>query len=121
MSMNAVALFRAARARAAESEFFLAHDLARYASQTGQSDRELAAVLGCAIETLDHLALCRSPHRDDRFRNELEAIARRFQIDGTRLAAILRELDAVAAFEPAPQAKGWLAAARDRDEDDADA
>lgn len=109
-------VFLAARKRAAGSSFFLAHDLDEYERLVGLSDSDLAQALGCSLDVLDLLGLCRTPSRDARFRADLEAIGTRFQIDAVRLAVLLRVLDALRAFEPLAQADGWLAAARDRED-----
>jgi hypothetical protein len=111
-------LFAAARARAAQSPFFLAHDLAAYAGFHGLSQTGLAKALECSPLTLDVLSLCRSPYRDDRFRAEVEAIGTRFEIDFRRLATLLRETDALTGFAGLDNVDGWLAAARDREPGD---
>jgi hypothetical protein len=107
-------VFYAARKRAARSSFFLAFDLDAYATLIGWTDIDLAQALGCSLDTLNLIALCRTPRRDTRFGAEIEAIGSRFQINSIRLAALLREIDIVREFEPVPHGEGWLAAARDR-------
>jgi len=67
--------------------FFLAHQLAEYAlDQGGLSDVGLAIRLGCPVDTLVNLRLCRAPRNDA----EVLTIARRFGLDPARLAAVLR-------------------------------
>ncbi len=68
--------------------YFLAHRLAEYAlAQGGLSDVGLAARLGCPVETLVNLRLCRVPRNDA----DVLTIARRFGLDPATLAEVLRE------------------------------
>ncbi len=108
-------LARAAR-RAADRPFFLASALFAYARAEGLDEPALAARLGCAVESLPAILLCRRP-TGDTFRQDVEQIAARFALDSARLAELLRLAEALEALgtavEPAPT---LLAAARDEEE-----
>ncbi len=68
--------------------FFSAYRLAEYAlAHGGLSDVGLAARLGCPVETLVNLRLCRAPRNDA----DVLTIARRFGLDPVRLTQVLRE------------------------------
>jgi hypothetical protein len=119
MGLNRRRLLRQAVARAAMRPFFLAADLKSVPESRGIGLGELAEWLGCSEDTLLHAALSRSPTRGPEFRSETEAIAQRFGLRAERLAAVLREQDAVTGLRAAQAAPlGWMAAARDRDHDE---
>jgi hypothetical protein len=103
-------------ARAAEEEpAFLAAVFARYRAIERIDDAELARRLRVAVDRLDDLAIALRP-RPDLFRQDVAAIATRFDADAGALAAIVRQVDAVAALAGDSSAR-LLAAARDADED----
>jgi hypothetical protein len=108
-----------ALARRAEHEsFFLAAVLAAYARAERLDDAALAGALGCAMEQLVPLRLCRAPRCDaGGFREDVERIASGLQLDAERLAEVVRRGRVAARFEgPAASECGWLMAARDREE-----
>jgi hypothetical protein len=72
--------------RIEDDPFFLAHALAGYAAQESLSDLGLANQLGCAVEQLTSLRLCRMP----KDRADVEKIAAHLDIRPERLAAVLR-------------------------------
>lgn len=121
MSGNASdALARAAR-RAEQHPFFLASVLAAYQAANHLDDAGLADFLGCEASDLVHLALCRRPAADsERFGADIDHLARRFRLHGDRLAAVIRQVDALAAIKQQLQVHepgvGMLRAARDRDD-----
>lgn len=111
--------------RARARPFFLAGALARYQESERLDAAGLAAYLGCAPVALDRLGLCRRPADADpaAFRRDIDALARHFALDGSRLAALLRHvaaLDALAgaAASEAADPTGQLLAARDREDGD---
>jgi hypothetical protein len=95
---------------------FLAAALAGYARSEHMSDTDLAASLGCPVETLAALRLCLRP-RADHFGDDIDEIAARFQLDDVVLAEAVRRADALESMrQPTlPDAgTGLLRAARDR-------
>jgi hypothetical protein len=105
--------------RVADDPFFLAPALAAYARSEGLSDEALAARLGCPVNQLSRLRLCRRPREEpEQFREDIARVAEAFSIDADVLAAAVRRADALAAFRDAASGDaGLLMAARDRDED----
>ncbi len=111
-------LLRRAADRAAGRPFFLAAALLPYARAERLDDAGLAARLGCSVEVLPRLLLCRRPRPEPgAFRGDVERLATAFGLDVTALAATVREADALAALAVAEADTGWLAAARDREPD----
>jgi hypothetical protein len=106
--------------RAERDKFFLASALADYARSERLGERELAAALGCAPDTLARLRLCRRPHGEvPRFRRDVEQIASRFGVVLEVLVRIVRHADAIEALkEGGASTHGTLAAARDRLDDE---
>ncbi len=77
---------------------------------------QLAAFLGCSVDTLDWLSLCRKP-TPERFADDIARIAQRFNLNPSTLAQVVRRVDVVHAFRrPAKSREGesLLIAARDR-------
>ncbi|GAC1463398.1 MAG: hypothetical protein PVS3B3_08970 [Ktedonobacteraceae bacterium] len=113
-------LIRAAQ-RALASPFFLAATLQDY-QQANQLDNEaLANLLGCHVDDLTRLALCRRPISEQQtFTHDIDHLAQRFHLHADQLAEIIRQVDALAAFRHQmisnQQAthQSLLAAARDR-------
>jgi len=96
--------------------FFLAFTLRAYAESEGLADRELAEQLGCPVEALDAVRLCRRPRPDAGFRQDVTRIAERFGLRVGELARIVRQADALTALRAeATGGSGVLRAARDRD------
>ena len=74
--------------RTDDDPFFLGSALAAYKRKMGLDDQGLAAVLGCPVETLPQLALCRRPVSAT-FDQDVQTIATRFDIDPLILGAIV--------------------------------
>jgi hypothetical protein len=75
--------------RVEDDPFFLAGVLRVYADAHGLDEQSPAGELGCAIETLPQLALCRRP-ASATFDQDVATIAARFRVDATVLAAMVR-------------------------------
>ena len=102
-----------AAARAEQAPFFLAAALAAYRADTGLDNAALAAELGCAESALPRLALCRQPRGENpMFREDVNRIAAFAGVNATRLAGLLRSVEAASALRAAPPAP--LLAAQDR-------
>jgi hypothetical protein len=98
--------------------FFLAAPLACYAESQKVDDAALAGRIGCDLDTLTRLRLCRNPDPlPPRFWQEVECIAVRIHLDADRLAEIVRFgqalLQAQAPDRTDNQGAGFLMAARD--------
>lgn len=109
----------AALARRLEDDpFFLAAALHEYARSEGFDEVRLAAHLGCPVETLSRLGLCRRPRPEPpHFRRDVDQIAARFEVSADVLAQIVRRADALVALRPTTEdRRGTLRAARDREE-----
>lgn len=106
-------------ARAAGDPFFLGFALSEYARAEGLTDDRLAAHLGCPVENLTMLRLCRAPRQEPvGFRADVERVAGRFGADAGRLAAVVRQVEGVVrlrAAGPAAAEAGYFLAARDGD------
>lgn len=112
---------------AAEDLFFLASALEAYRSFNGLDDAALAAHLGCSLEDLPRLALCRRPIGDPMtFRREVEQIAAYASVRAQRLAELLREVETLEALQAAERSgatasgQGLLMAAEDRAHEEKD-
>ncbi|MDB5308365.1 MAG: hypothetical protein JWO38_2567 [Gemmataceae bacterium] len=105
--------------RVTADPFFLAHPLAEFARSEGLDDPGLAARLGCRIEDLTLLRLCRAPRPEPKeFRADLAAVAARFGLDSGALAAAVRHGQGLATLRSASRPDGppgTLLAARDDD------
>jgi len=105
-------LVRAA-ARAEGDPFFIGFALAAYRDLAGFDDRQLGTWLGCPLQNLPRLALCRRPDGESAmFGDEVQRIARYVEVEAGRLAQLLRAVENVEAMQGA--APGALMAARDR-------
>jgi len=109
--------------RSSEREWTLGHVLEKYRQFENKSPEALALELGCSLETLEWLALCRRPD-EDTFAEDLSAIADRFNVDPNGLASVIRHAESLGVFA-ARQEDGQtvrepalVLAARDRDSDD---
>ncbi|EPX57063.1 hypothetical protein D187_006817 [Cystobacter fuscus DSM 2262] len=79
---------KAAVRRSADEDWTLGFIFKRYRQFKNKSSEELAEELGCSLETLDWLSLCRVPS-EERFAEELSVITQRFNVDPNRLAPVL--------------------------------
>ncbi|AKI99713.1 hypothetical protein ATI61_10996 [Archangium gephyra] len=65
--------------------------LAQYRTKHDLTEEALAEQLGCTVETLRYLCLCRRPE-GPKLEQQLLAIAERFPVSAEKLDAILREV-----------------------------
>lgn len=89
-----------------------------YREQEGMDDTQLADFLECAVEALPRLALCRRPRQAPDFRGDIEAIAAHSGSNASRLARLVRSVEAAQAMTGAPQrmsTSSLLMAARDHE------
>jgi hypothetical protein len=92
---------------------FLACALAGYARSERLDDTGLAARLGCPVQTLTHLRLCRCPReRAPLFRQDVVQIAGRFGVDADALAEAVRRGQALYHLRDPAGGAGFLLAAR---------
>ena len=97
---------------ASRDSFYLGWHLVRYAEMKGMSMSEVGIELGCLPETVDSISLCRAPRAEPHFREDIEAVADRFQARADKLARIVR-------YVRVSSDMGTLLAARDRGGHDA--
>ncbi len=116
-------LVRAAQ-RAVSSPFFLASILKEYQRVHYLDNEALATLLGCHVDDLPRLALCRRPAAEQQaFVRDIDHLAQRFHLQADQLAAIIRQVDTLAIwqqqmpFHQQATYPGMLSAARDRDEE----
>jgi hypothetical protein len=84
-------------ARVADDPFFLSCPLAEYARSEKLDDRTLAARLGCRVEDLARLRLCRAPRSDPaEFREDVTRLAAAFGIDPPVLGDAIRHGEGLA-------------------------
>lgn len=109
-------IIRLAR-RVDDDPFFVASALREYAASENLDEAALAARLGCSVETLARVALCRRPHPSPpRFREDLARIATRFGVKPDVLAEMLRRAAVLERARRGGAAEhGTLMAARDRE------
>jgi hypothetical protein len=114
-------IVRIAAERAVSEPAFFAHVLREYCVMFGLDLRSLATKLGCNIQDMTRLALCRKPDFDaPKWREDLEKIAHFAHVDSQLLLQLLREVDTLTAMRAVPAAStthpgdqpGLLAAAR---------
>ncbi|WPB75401.1 hypothetical protein KYC5002_41210 [Archangium violaceum] len=102
----------------------------KYREYEGKSVEALAEELGCSLETLAWLSLCRRPS-EEHFAEHLEEIGKRFEVEPHLLAAVVRHVEVLDVLPPSRGAQEEeegevtvLLAARDHtdegDEDDED-
>jgi hypothetical protein len=104
--------------RAEEEPFFLAAVLAAYARSEALTAPGLAVALGCRVEDLVMIRLCRVPRTEPgEFWEDVQAIAERFGIDPERLGEAVKRGQVVLRLQAARPAGGGLLAARDRERD----
>jgi hypothetical protein len=75
--------------RAASEPIFLAHRPAAYQQAHNLTDAGLARDLGCTIEALTMVRLCRAPREGDDGAEDVRCVAERFSCDLGRLAEAL--------------------------------
>lgn len=108
--------------RAGEDPHFLAFSLANFADQEGMGESQLMELLGTTPEGLASARLCASPRADPMgFREDVDRIARKFNLRRDALAEIAKRGQVLAALrraaeEQSPDTAAPLLAARDRTE-----
>jgi len=103
--------------RSSERAWTLGSALDEYRRSEGLTREQLSLLLDCSLDSLAWLSLCRRP-APEQFAEDVSMIAERFQIDASRLAQVLRRVDAVAVLRRAvnmQEEDPLLLAARDRD------
>lgn len=111
-------------ARRSEDETWtLGQVFGRYRKLEELSAEELAAELGCTLEVLHWLSLCRRPE-GPRINEHVREIVERFPVDAQRLLAVLRRVEVLEALSIRPEdgtaanEGSMVLAARDRASDD---
>lgn len=101
--------------RVGQDPYFLAFALAVYARSERLDEQGLAVTLGCAVESLVPLRLCRHPSSEpSAFRDDVTRIATHVGVDPAALAQVIRRADALEALRQGMGNTGLLLAARDR-------
>lgn len=101
MSRSAESLLQGFLRRAVQARApLLAVRLRQYAEAEAMSWEELAASLGCSVDALNQVALCRPP-RAENFVQDVEAIAGEF-VNPARLLPLLRQLQVLETLSQAP-------------------
>lgn len=110
-------LERAAQ-RSSERSWTLGSVFDEFGRTEAMTRDQVAAFLGCEVETLHWIALCRKPD-DGEFADDVQRIAERFEVDASKLAQLIRRTEALTALSKAkaPEEDSLLLAARDRDEE----
>lgn len=92
-----------------------------YCRIEGITRAELVALLGCSLDSLNWMSLCRRPAAD-RFADDVATISRRFHVDASKLVYIVRRVDVVGALRQPTISREdeerMLLAARDREDDE---
>lgn len=106
--------------KAKQRKFFLSSTFSIFQSAHGINDEELSQILGCSIDDLNRLALCRKPNSEIlSFKEEVEQISNSFSVDKVRLAQIIKEVDSIILFREIDHSnldnKGFLIAARENE------
>lgn len=110
--------------RSGQHVWTLGHVFEQYRKHEGLSPEALATQLGCSLEVLHWLSLCRRPDEGELFATHVQEVAKRFSVDPHRLAAVVRHAEVLEALsartEGAEATSGnyLLLAARDRPCDD---
>jgi hypothetical protein len=89
-------LERAAR-RSQSETWMMGHAFERYRELEGCSQEELAKKLGCTMEVLHWLSLCRLPEGQD-FNAQATVIAHRFAVELLPLVHVLRRVEVMNAL-----------------------
>lgn len=111
-----------AAALSASHSWSLGAVFAEYSRLEGRTLDEVAATLGCNMDTLGWLSLCRRPS-SERFSEDLQVIVKRFPVDTIRLSEIIRRVAAIEALRKGKTSaddttESLLLAARDRDDEE---
>lgn len=80
-----------AAARSSQETWTLGHALLQYRTKKDLTEEALAAELGCTLETLRWLSLCRCPEGPE-LAQQLAQITGRFPVPTEKLEAILRDV-----------------------------
>ena len=110
---------RRASTLAARRGGYMAGLLAAYQEMRSMDERQLAAELGCPLERLPYLGLCREPRREQgQFAADVREIAGYADANVGRLAQLIRAVDTsrVLSNRRGSGRDGYLAAARDAEE-----
>ncbi|MCE9564502.1 MAG: hypothetical protein K8U57_20885 [Planctomycetes bacterium] len=115
--MNATPLERIAR-RTSTDSFFLGFRLAEYRRVYELDDAALAVRLGCEVELLATIRLCRAPRTDPAgFREDVTCVAQKFGLNSRALAEASKYGLATLRHENTPtDSAGVVLAARDRED-----
>src|SRR5579884_3234088 len=103
--------------RAAHRAFYVANAIATFQEARSFDEGQLLRYLGCSMETLNRLRLCRRPDAESpEFQSDVRRIADAFAVDPTPLLSILREAASVDAMRGSHRktSTGFLMAARDK-------
>lgn len=102
---------------ARERSRLMASLLAAYQEQQRLDDASLATLLGCDVQALPRLALCRRPRPAPHFRTDIDRIAAYVPCDPRQLAVLIRAVESWLSLRQAPSAQAsLLLAARDRED-----
>ncbi len=94
---------------ASRDPFYLGWYLTSYAEMMSVDIADVAGELGCLPEMMNTMSLCRAPRSEPpHFREDIEAVASRFQVRADGLANLVRQVQVASD-------QGMLLAARDRD------
>jgi len=94
---------------ASRDPFYLGWYFASYAEMMSVDTVDVAGELGCLPEMMNTMSLCRPPRAEPpHFREDIEAVANRFQVRADRLANLVRQVQVASD-------QSMLLAARDRD------
>jgi hypothetical protein len=118
--MSTPAWLGAAVRRSHGEAWMLGYAFARYRQLEGCSEAALAAGLGCTLEALQWLSLCRRP-RGESFTAQASAIAERFSVELLPLVQVLRRVEVLEALSERQDSagnSGLRMAARDSSDDD---
>jgi hypothetical protein len=97
--------------------FFLACPLKLFATSAHLVEEQMAEKLGCSVETLILVRLCRAPSAEPgQFQKDITRIAARYRVDANALTQAVRQGQAIYCMRTGPKAK-TLMAARDGEQD----
>jgi hypothetical protein len=103
-------------ARASADDFFLGIMLVEFKASRHIDDTELSRFLGCEMDALAILALCRRPNMEgERFQDDLQRIADFTKCNADQLVQLVREATCLQTLRKRGDAgdTSFLAAARD--------